>query len=106
MRLGIVRADLSASLYYLHTSGTTLPQDCIKGPQVVQDCDGDCIKCPQVVQYCCEIVLSVHKWYNIAARWYQVYTSGTILREPLFYLRTSSVILRQDGIICPQVVHP
>ena len=70
MRLGIVRADLSASLYYLYTSGTTLPRDWIKCSQAAQYCDGDCIKCPQVVQYCCEIVLSVHKWYNIAARLY------------------------------------
>ena len=70
MRLGIVRADLSASLYYLYTSGTILRRDCIKCTQAVQYYDGDCIKCPQVVQYCDEIVLSVHKWYNIATRLY------------------------------------
>ena len=61
MRLGIVRADLSASLYYLYTSGTTLPRDCIKCPQAEQYCDGDCIKCTQVVQNCDGKVLSVRK---------------------------------------------
>ena len=79
-------------LYQVSTSGTILLRDCTK--------------CPQAVQYCDEFVSSVHKQCNLATRLYQVSTSSTILREPLFYLRTSSVILRQDGIICPQVVHP
>ena len=90
----------------MYTSGTTLPRDWIKCSQAVQYCDGDDIKCPQVVQYCDEIVPSVHRQCNIATRLYQVYTSGTILREPLYYLRTSGEILRRDGIICPQVVQP
>ena len=58
------------------------------------------------MQYCDEIVSSVHRQCNIATRLYQVSTSSTILREPLYYLRTSSAILRRDGIICPQVVQP
>ena len=57
---------LSVPLYYLYTSGTILLRDWIKCSQAVQYYDGDCIKCPQVVQYRCEIVLSVHKQYNIA----------------------------------------
>ena len=102
MRLGIMRADLSASLYYLYTSGTILPRDCIKCSRAAQYCDGDCIKRTQVVQNCDGRVLSVRKQCNFTTRLYQMYTSGTILREPLYYLRTSGEISQQDGTICPQ----
>ena len=79
-------------LYQVFTSGTLLLRDCTK--------------CPQVVQYCDEIVSNVYKQCNIAMRLYQVSTSSTILRESLYYLCTSGAKLRQDGIICAQVVQP
>ncbi len=63
-----------------------------------------CTICSQVLQSCGEMVLSVHKQYNLAKRIVSIAHKQCNLAVRLYQVYTGSTILRRDCTKCTQAV--